>query len=326
ITTCRTGSGSPTRRGGGRSRSPPTVLIPETSRPLFLLLPAASPGDAAMRSRAAVLLGALVLLISFLAPPAPTQTRPPAPQAPPPSGPAETSAPPLPAVFALRYLEAATPVKQQLGGTCWTHGTMGAVESNLILPGYWRGSGRQGLPALSEYHLDWWNGFNKHCNDDLADPAKDPTGMRVHQGGDYRVATAYFSRGDGIVLLPAGNDVYRDSNWYQKSPPKLDAAYQRLYVRDGERFTMGDNLEGIDVIKRCLMTEGALGTCYAAGRTYLASDFVHYQPISARGDPNHAVAIIGWDDNKITKDADKKAPKPGAWLVKNSWGTRRVEE
>ena len=231
----------------------------------------------------------------------------------------------LPTKFDLRDLDATTPVKQQLGGTCWTHGTMAAIESNLLVTGFWKAAGRPGNLALSEYHLDWWNGFNKHANDDLADPAKDASGLRVHQGGDYRVAAAYLSRGDGVVLLPETHDVFRDSVWYGKPPPRHDAGYQRLYVRDIEWFTVGPNLEGIEAIKQRIMTDGAIGTCYAAGRN-ISRDFIHYQDPAARGDPNHAVAIIGWDDAKISSDADKKAPKPGAWLIKNSWGTRRVEK
>jgi hypothetical protein len=234
---------------------------------------------------------------------------------------------PLPSKFDLRTLDVITPIKQQMGGTCWTHGAMAAIESNLLISGVWKGAGNGGFPACSEYHLDWWNGFNKHMNEDIEDPAKDPSGLRPHVGGDYRVTAAYIARGDGVVLAPRTAEGAIDAKaWYGKAPTRNDANYKRFYVRDIEWFTIGDNLEGIDVIKRRLMREGAMGTAYAVGRGFLSKDFVHYQPASSKSKPNHAVAIIGWDDTKVGSDEDKKAPKPGAWLIKNSWGTKRGDE
>ena len=228
---------------------------------------------------------------------------------------------PLPASFDLRTVHGVTPVKQQSGGTCWAHGTMAAIESNLILSGDWKSAGLDGLPALSEYHLDWWNGFNKHRNLDLPEENKDKTGLSVHVGGDYRVAAAYMTRGEGVVLVPRGPDKQLDIKGWYKEPPAQDApSYKRFYVRDIEWFVVGDNLENIDVIKRRIMTEGAIGTSYAVSKSFMLKDNFHYQPASSQAKQNHAVAIVGWDDDKI--DADKKAPKPGAWLIKNSWGTK----
>src|SRR5262245_12853209 len=37
----------------------------------------------------------------------------------------------LPATFDLRKSGGVTAIKQQQGGTCWTHGTMASIESNL---------------------------------------------------------------------------------------------------------------------------------------------------------------------------------------------------
>ena len=227
----------------------------------------------------------------------------------------------LPVKFDLRDRAMVTPVKQQSGGTCWTHGTMSAIESNMLVSGLWLRTNHEGMPNMTEYHLDWWNGFNKFENNDIESSQDDETGMRVHSGGDYRVAVAYISRGDGVVYSSEANDNdRRDAKWYRETPEKNGPDYEKFYVRDVEWFTIGDNLENIETVKRRLMEFGGMGTCYASGRGTLKNN-IHYQPIAARGNPNHSVAIVGWDDTIM--DPNDKLPEPGAWLIKNSWGTNR---
>ena len=231
----------------------------------------------------------------------------------------------LPRSYDLRKAGGVTPIKKQQGGTCWAHGTMAAIESNLLVSGAWKKFGDNDIPALSEYHLDWWNGFNRHQNSDLPDATKDPTGLRVHQGGDYRVATAYITRGDGVVAADLPKELGKNP-WFDKTPDRLHPSYKRYYVRDVEWFTIGDNLENIDTIKRRIVSQGALGTAMAVNKGLMAKDFVHYQPLKHASRPNHAIAIVGWDDDKVSSDPDKKLPKPGCWLIKNSWGIQKGDQ
>lgn len=232
----------------------------------------------------------------------------------------------LPRQFDLRQVDGVTPIKSQQGGTCWTHGTMAAIESNLLVSGTWKKLGAPGIPAMSEYHLDWWNGFNRHKNDDVDEPSKQATGMIVHQGGDYRVAAAYISRGDGVVPAPLDEKQNPDTkSWFGKTPERSHPEYKRFYVRDIEWFVIGDNLENIDTVKTRIMKYGAVGTAYTVGK-YMTKDFVQYQPKDNPQQPNHSVAIAGWDDAKVSSDPDKKFDKPGAWLIKNSWGEERTNK
>jgi C1A family cysteine protease len=193
-------------------------------------------------------------------------------------------------------------------GTCWIHPVYAAMESNLLITGNWENAGEQGEPDLSESHMDWWNGFNTYNNDD----APGSTGLTVHWGGDCRVASAYLTRVEGAI-----REIDAPYDEISNPPERTNPDYHYYYVNDIEWYDIGDNLENMDLIKSKIMNYGAISIGFCDYDQFLdIMNYTYYQPPTSPIEITHNVAIIGWDNNKITQ-----APEKGAWLCKNSFGT-----
>lgn len=119
-----------------------------------------------------------------------------------------------------------------------------------------------------------------------------------------------------FLASPAAFDKYESNGL-----PSADAAY--TYDADATA-----------AIKTALMNSGAVAIAYFAdqstpdgaqnGDYFNYTNYCQYVDVlDASTIPNHAVSIVGWDDDYSSTyfKTGKQPPANGAWLVKNSWGS-----
>ena len=189
-----------------------------------------------------------------------------------------------------------TPVKDQAPwGTCWTFAAFATLETQLLKSG-------RGEWDFSEKNMASLNGFDVYFNN----------------GGNYDMASAYLLRWGGAVM--ESNDVYRvDISAWNGNPsvPMNPAMHVQNVVWVPGRQNFTDN----DVLKTAIMEYGAVAVSYYHADAYCTSTGAYY--CNADTNDNHAVAVVGWDDNytRTKVNSRRLPPGDGAWIVKNSWGT-----
>jgi C1A family cysteine protease len=194
-----------------------------------------------------------------------------------------------PLSYDLRSLGKVTPVKNQGAcGSCWSFATYGSLESTLLPSETW---------DFSENNLKDTHGFDAgHCS-----------------GGNADMSTAYLARWSGPVN--ESDDPYNPNS--NVSPPGLPI---RKHLQ--EVLIIPDRANPLDNenIKQAIMTYGALYTHMYWNSAYYNSTYKAYY-YNGGTNINHAVAIVGWDDNFDKNNFSVIPPDKGAFIIRNSWGT-----
>ncbi len=190
----------------------------------------------------------------------------------------------LPASYDLRNVGGVnyvTSVKNQGAcGSCWAFAVFGSMESAILKQG-------GGTYDFSENNLKNRHGFD----------------LGPCDGGNEWMGIAYTARLSG----PGNESADPYHGWDDRSTAPT--------VIPRTRFL--SNVPFFDSkmeIQNAIMSYGGLGTAlYWTDSSYNSSNYTYYY--NGTAEENHAVTIVGWDDNKVT------AGGTGAWLIKNSWGT-----
>ncbi|MGA2884523.1 MAG: lectin like domain-containing protein [Halobacteriota archaeon] len=227
-----------------------------------------------------------------------------------PTAPSLAQAQAYPATYDLRTLGKVSPVENQgQCGSCWTFATFGSLESYL-LPGL--------TTQYSENNLKNLADFDYTCC----------------QGGDSAMSTAYLARWGTTMTDSTGSTIYAGPVTSASDPYNLSCTsspttsqiamhVQNVYFLPLKQSPLDNN-----AIKSALMTYGGVFTGFywdvntspSVSSTYWNTATAAYYDGNVTAG-NHAVTIVGWDNNFSAKNFSTTPPGNGAWIVKNSWGT-----
>lgn len=216
-----------------------------------------------------------------------------------------------------------SPVKNQNPyGTCWAHASMSMAESSYII--------NEGIASdaldLNEYHLVHY-AYSK-TTDSLnlfgGDYIKNPTQVPIlNQGGHNSISLCVLANWQGAS--DADVNTYGATHVSNGESPDSILGYEdathmkNAYIISMPDMTSASYTTDMNIAKKMIMDYGSLGISYYVPESnqYYVNG---YQYVNKYFDTNHAVTIVGWDDNISKTTFNIEAPGDGAWLVKNSWG------
>lgn len=221
----------------------------------------------------------------------------------------------LPVAYDSRNNQVITAVRNQDPyGTCWAFTAINSLEAHAVKKNILELDSAD----LSELHLVYYTMFP--VVDELGGTEGDKTECLID-------GTGYLQIGANVQvaynkLANWGGAVAENTAPYENAgedlPETVDSAYKQdiIHLQNAYAYSMSDDVESI---KQAIIDYGAVGISFYSGTSYYnANTAAYYCPVETG--TNHAVSVIGWND-EYSKDNFNSTPEnDGAWLVKNSWG------
>lgn len=233
--------------------------------------------------------------------------------------------------------EIVIPIKHQ-GNTneCWAFSMISVLESNIT-----KRTGKVS-ERFSERHMDY-------ATSQTFTDGKNSIGFsrEVGDGGNALIALGYATNGTGFVKnsdMPFENNENKIklSSINKKASVKINDAkiFTSLYKYKDTTTSKTVVYNGVDTqytdeeitavrnhIKQYIMDNGALFTyTYANSKDYYNNEDIlkatAYYCDSKTAIPDHAVTIVGWDDDYAVSNFNEKhrPQNPGAYIILNSYG------
>lgn len=205
----------------------------------------------------------------------------------------------LPSSYDLRNYGYVTSVKNQgNGGNCWAFAAIGALESCIIkATGNSYDLSENNMKNIMTLYSDY--GWVMNPND----------------GGYDKMGVGYLTSWLGPIN--ESDDEYNARSSLSKIFDSI------LHIQNIITLNRGDYLDN-DEIKKAIMEYGAVATSIYWNSGSYAKGANYYN--SGTSSANHAIIIVGWDDNYPKENFKTQPEGDGAWIIKNSWGASSGEK
>lgn len=210
--------------------------------------------------------------------------------------------------------------------SCWAFTTLACLETNLALKNKRAGKETK-VYDFSEQYMVSSSFYNNYLNGLTNNRGLN---FKPYEGGNFETrAIGNITNGYGVV----NEEDYPYLN--TEAPVDLNGLKNKKMVADVlDTITFSNpknNDERTALIKKIKEHIVENGGVYTAIKAPDIGNF-KFNPFNGalyhnnEEYPNHAVTIIGWDDNYSRENFVSKPERDGAWIVKNSYGTEMIQE